>query len=115
MLKSVTIEKKNRGITWHEELSDKAASFKTATFYAMKNWNGDPGRLREILDNIPRHYQDDNSKCLPEFRCKTDEEYECSKCIIQDPIAIRLLTEAIRKLQIYTKRQQITRAVFLGN
>ena len=64
----------------------------------MKNCNGDPARLREIL---PRHYQDDHLKCLPESRCKMDEEYECSKCIIQDPIPIRLLTKAIRKLQIY--------------
>ena len=93
-------QRQNRGITWHE-LSDKAASIKTVTFYAMKSCNGDPARLREILDNIPRHYQDDHSKCLPESRCKTDEEYESSKCIILDPIPIRLVTKAIRKLQIY--------------
>ena len=102
ILKNITTgAKKNRGITWHEELADKAASIKTACFYAMKSCNGNPDKLREILDNIPRHYQDDHAKCLPESRCKTDEEYECSKCPIRDPVAIRLLTDAIRKLQIY--------------
>ena len=102
ILKNITTgAKKNRGITWHEELADKAASIKTACFYAMKSCNGNPDKLRDILDNIPRHYQDDHAKCLPESRCKTDEEYECSKCPIRDPVAIRLLTDAIRKLQIY--------------
>ena len=67
----------------------------------MKSCKGEPDRLREILDNFPRHYQDDHEKCLPESRCKTDEEYECSKCPLQDPVAIQLLTDAIRKLQIY--------------
>ena len=101
-LKSVTSgPKKNRGKTWHEELADKAASIKTATYYAMKNCNGDATRLREILDNIPKHYQNDHTNCLSESRCKREEGYEGSKCIIQDPVAVRLLTEAIRKLQIY--------------
>lgn len=95
------VQKNNKGITWHEELVDKAASVKTATYYAMKNCNGDPTRLRQILDNIPCHYQGDHTNCLPESRCKTEEEYEGSKCTIKDPVAVRLLTEAIRKLQVY--------------
>ena len=73
VLKSVISgAKKNSGITWHEELSDKAASIKTAAFYVMKNCNGDPARLRELLHNIPGHYQADHSKFLPESRCKTE-------------------------------------------
>ena len=37
VLKNITIDaKKNWGIIWHEELSDKAASIKIACFYVMK-------------------------------------------------------------------------------
>ena len=40
VLKSITSgPKKMHGITWHEELTDKAASVKTAAYYAMKNCN----------------------------------------------------------------------------
>ena len=65
VLKNITTgAKKKRGIIWHEELSDKAASIKIACFYAMKCCKGDPAELLEIPNNIPRHYQD--AKCLPE-------------------------------------------------
>ena len=101
-LKSVTTgPKKMPGITWHEELADKASSVKTATYYAMKNCNGYGERLRQMLDNIPEHYKGNHEQCLPQSRCKQEDSYVCSKCELKDPKAISLLSAAIKKLQIY--------------
>ena len=101
-LKSVTTgPKKMHGITWHEELADKASSVKTATYYAMKNCNGSGERLRQMLDNIPEHYKGNHEQCLQQSRCKQADSYVCSICELKDPKAISLLSAAIKKLQIY--------------
>ena len=101
-LKSVTAgPKKMHGITWHEELADKAGSIKTATYYAMKNCNGSPERLRQMLDNITEHYKGNHEQCLSQSRCKQDDDYVCTKSELKDPKAISLLSAAIKKLQVY--------------
>ena len=101
-LKNITSgPKKMHGLTWHEELTDKAASVKTAAYYAMKNCKGSGETLRQMLDNIPEHYIGNHSQCLPESRCKQEERYICSKSELKDPKAISLLSAAIKKLQIY--------------
>ena len=101
-LKNITSgPKKMHGLTWHEELTDKAASVKTAAYYAMKNCKGSGETLRQMLDNIPEHYIGNHSHCLPESRCKQEERYICSKSELKDPKAISLLSAAIKKLQIY--------------
>ena len=38
---------KQHGITWHEELKDKAASIKTHVYYAMKTCHGSLDSLRK--------------------------------------------------------------------
>lgn len=102
-LKNITSgPKKNCGKTWHEELSDKAAAVKTATYFAMKTCNGSAAKLRDILDNIPEHYQGNHDKCPSQSRCQVEgDTYESSKCDLKDPVAINLLKTAIKKLQIY--------------
>ena len=102
VLKSITSgPKKMHGITWHGELTDKAASVKTAAYYAMKNCNGSGEKLRQMLDNIPEHYKGNHTQCLPQSKCKQEERYVCSKSELKDPKAISLLSAAIKKLQIY--------------
>ena len=92
---------KLHGVTWHGELSDKAASIKTHCYYAMKNCQQSPEKLKQLLDNIVSHYRNIHDQCLPTSRCKIDPAYEPSKTILKDTRAIKLLTDAIRKLQIY--------------
>ena len=101
-LKSVTTgPTKMHGITWHEELADKACSVKPATYYAMQNCYGSGERLRQMFNNIPEHYKENHEQCLPQSRCKEEDRYVCSKCELKDPKAISLLSLAIKKLQIY--------------
>ena len=96
-MKSITTgPKKNHGVTWHEELADKGAAIKTATYHAMKTCQGSAQKLRELLDNIPEHYKGNHSNCASESRCRLEGEiYECSKCTLKDPVAIELLSKAI--------------------
>ena len=96
-----TGSQKNHGKTWHGELSDKAASVKTHCYYGMKYCEGKPENLRSILDNIILHYQNIHTNCLPQSRCRTEENYEPSKTIIKDSLAVELLHRAIRNLQLY--------------
>ncbi|KAK3106301.1 hypothetical protein FSP39_017387 [Pinctada imbricata] len=89
------------GKTWHGELSDKSASIKTHTYYAIKNCDGSPDKLRANLDNIIPHYQNIHSNCAAESRCRTDPNYIPSKVILTDKVAIKLLDGAVKNLQIY--------------
>ena len=96
-----TRPKKNHGKTWYAELTDKAAAIKTATYHAMKNCDGSAEKLRQQLDNICEHYKGNNERCSTESKCKKKENYICSKSELKDPVAVNLLSSAIKKLQIY--------------
>lgn len=97
-LKGITSgPKKNHGKTWHTELTDKAAAIKTATYHALKSCDGSPEKLRQTLDNICDHYRGNHENCSSESRCKKEENYICSKSELKDPVAISLLTSAIKK------------------
>ena len=86
------------GITWHEELSDKTAAVNAATYFAIKRCDGSENKLKELLDNKPEHYKGNHTECSFEARCQQKEEsYESSKCSMNDPTAIELLTKVIRK------------------
>lgn len=91
----------SHGKTWHEELSDKAASIKTHCYWVMKTCEGSANNLVAGLDNIVDHYKNDHTRCSPESRCKIDPNYEPTKTIIESPAAECILREAIRKLPIY--------------
>ncbi|MES9884387.1 MAG: hypothetical protein ABW185_26365 [Sedimenticola sp.] len=97
----VTGPKRKHGITWHDQLRDKAASIKTHAYYAMKHCSGSGPKLRSILDNTTAHYQNKHEHCLPNSRCKTEEYYIPSKVIITDSAAASILTKAIHSLQVY--------------
>lgn len=72
-------------------------AIKTATYHAMKSCDGSPEKLRQTLDNICDHYRGNHENCSSESRCKKEENYICSKSELKDPVAISLLTSAIKK------------------
>ena len=92
--------RKYHGITWHGELSDKAAAIKTHIYYSMKNSNNDAKTLQNNILNFIEHYQNNHGECLPTARCKTDQNYECSKYILKSEKAISLLTDFIKSLPV---------------
>ena len=102
---------KQHGITWHEELKDKAASIKTHVYYAMKTCHGSPDALRKNLDNIVGHYKDNHGNCQPESRCRTDENYIPSKVNLKDSSAISILVKAIHSLQVYKTPQDFVHCI----
>ncbi|VDI76549.1 Hypothetical predicted protein [Mytilus galloprovincialis] len=89
------------GQTWHPELSDKAASIKTHLYWAMKNCNKDPVKLKLSLLNIVEHYKNNHEHCSELSRCKTDSNYEPTKYLIKDPKAEMLLGRALMNTQVY--------------
>ena len=89
------------GTTWHPELSDKAASIKTHLYWAMKNCDRDPVKLKLSILNIKEHYKNNHEHCFEQSRCKTDSNYEPSKYIIKDPKAEMLLGRALMNTQVY--------------
>ena len=95
--------KRDHGKTWHVELSDKAGSIRTHIHWAMKNCDGSAQKLCDMLDNISNHYKDVHDKCHPTSRCKADPAYEPTKVKLTDPVAEKLLTNAIHNLVIYKK------------
>ena len=95
--------KKNHGKTWHNELSDKAGSIRTHAYWAMKNCGGSPNKLIDMLENIVCHYKGSHENCHSTSRCKADPAYEPTKFMLSDPVAEKLLFQAIRSLPIYKK------------
>ncbi|CAC5391380.1 unnamed protein product [Mytilus coruscus] len=89
------------GQTLHPELSDKAASIKTHLYWAMKNCNKDPVKLKLSLLNIVEHYKNNQEHCSELSRCKTDSNYEPTKYLIKDPKAEMLLGRALMNIQVY--------------
>ncbi|CAC5406120.1 unnamed protein product [Mytilus coruscus] len=89
------------GQTWHPELSDKAASIKTHLYWAMKNCNKDPVKLKLSLLNIVEHYKNNHEHCSKSSSCKTDSNYEPTKYLIKDPKAEMLLGRALMNTQVY--------------
>ena len=105
MKKIITTPKKMEGKTWHPQLTDKAASVKTAVYYQMKYCQGRASQLRAGIDNTIGHYKGNHSKCLSESRCRLDANYIPSKIQITDPVAEKLPQHFLHKLPIYKKAE----------
>jgi hypothetical protein len=102
---------KNSGVTWHPQLSDKVSGVKTHTYYSMKNCGGNPLTLKNLLDNIPKHYKNEHTNCPPTSRCKTEANYVASRLIINEDIAETLLRKVIQGLFMYRHPEKYTRCV----
>ncbi len=95
------------GITWHSELSDKAAPLKTHAFWSMKYSNGDAEKLQSNLLNFVEHYKGNHNNCFASARCKTEgDQYMSTKIKITDEQAETILVNHIKGMKIYKKAQE---------
>ena len=99
------------GVTWHWQLQDKASSIITHTHWAMRNCNGDPKILRDSLENVVAHYQNNHEKCHATSRCRSEPRYDPSKTILVDPVAVSLLTKCIKGSAVYKRAQDFVKAL----
>ena len=68
----------------------------------------DPMKLESLktefqkkLLTMVEHSQDLHANCDPQSRCKRDVNYEMSTCRVEDPVAIGLLTAAVKSSRLY--------------
>ncbi|XP_070556938.1 uncharacterized protein [Ptychodera flava] len=106
---------RNQNVTWHPQLSDKGSGIKTHCYWSMKrakqylqvNGNTPEVRaeasrqLRQDLDNVVAHYQDNHTYCDQSSRCRRQENYQPSYRAIRSPTAAEMLRKALQKSAIY--------------
>ena len=90
-----------KGKTWFKELVDKVEPVATHFYWAVKHCQSNSLNLRTMLDNIVDHYQNNHKRCHSSSRCQRDPNYESSKVVIENPMAIKLLRGAIVNSIIY--------------
>lgn len=93
--------KKSEGWTWSEQLIDKTEPIATHVHWAIRHYEEDPVKLREYMDNIIPHYENNHSKCHPASRCKMDPNYEPSRIVLTSKHAKKLLDKTIKECVIY--------------
>lgn len=93
--------KKSEGWTWSEQLIDKTEPIATHVHWAIRHCEEDPVKLREYMDNIIPHYENNHSKCHPASRCKMDPNYEPSRMVLTSKHAKKLLDKTIKECVIY--------------
>ena len=101
MKKLSTGTKKTEDISWSNQLSDKIEPVATHIHWAVRNCNQEPKKLRELIETIVPHYQNDHTKCHHDSRCRKDENYEPSRIVITSKMASKLLEKAIKDSVIY--------------
>ena len=83
------------GKTWSEQLKDKVEPTATHFHWAIRNCNGDTNTLMKLLDNVVEHYCKIHKDCPTSSRCRTDPNYEPSRVVITDSVAVKLLCGVI--------------------
>ena len=83
--------KKSEGVTWSEQLVDKAEPIATHIHWAVRHCEKDPKKLQEFIGNIIPHYENCHEKCHHQSRCKQDKNYEPSRVVLTSKIAKKLL------------------------
>ncbi|MEW8546818.1 MAG: hypothetical protein AB2693_25165 [Candidatus Thiodiazotropha sp.] len=91
---------KNKGRTWHPQLADKGARLRNHMYYAIDNCGGNPDILRQSIDSCVLHFQDNHNNCAPDSACR-QPNYVPDFTILQEPVAVRLLTDFIHSLTLY--------------
>lgn len=89
------------GKEWFKDLADKSASIRTHLYWCMKNCKEDAQKLREMMDSIIPHYTGDHSTCHQDSRCKRDNPYIPSKCLITTEAAVTALSKFLHNNVIY--------------
>lgn len=92
--------RRDEGIKWFTQLSDKAKATKTHVYWAMRNNDGTAAGFQQYLLNIVDHYQGKHDLCHQDSRCK-HAGYICSKKEVSDPKAVDAYRTAIMKTTIY--------------
>jgi hypothetical protein len=92
---------RSEGINWHNQLFDKSASVRTHVQHAIRNCQQDPKKLRDGIMNAVQHYKNNHGSCDPAARCKTSDNYEPKKLIIQDPKAELLFEKALKSTIVH--------------
>ncbi|XP_068754196.1 uncharacterized protein [Montipora capricornis] len=62
--------RRDEGIKWFTELSDKAKATKTHFYWAMRNNDGTAAEFQQYLLNVVDHYQGKHDLCHQDSRCK---------------------------------------------
>ncbi|CAH1242323.1 Hypp6578 [Branchiostoma lanceolatum] len=111
-MKGITTGPKYKeGVSWHPELTDKAASVKTHVYWAMKNCALDAGRLRGYIDNTINHYKGDHTGCHHTSTCQVEgDDYRPRKVPIEDPKAEKLLRDFLRGTVVYKNAENYVHA-----
>ena len=86
-----------KGKSWHIQLEDKSEDVATHAHWTIRNCGQNVECLRQTLLNAIEHYKDNHAHCHSSSRCQTDPKYEPSKWVIADPVAEKLLHNAIVK------------------
>ena len=98
--------KKSEGKTWHHQLFDKGSSVKVHVNWCIRNCEHNSDTLKQKLENVVKHYQNDHDNCDPKSRCKTDPRYEPSKLVITSPVAANMLLKFIQSLNVYRRPER---------
>ena len=93
--------KKSEGVTWSEQLVDKAEPIATHIHWAVRHCEKDPKKLQEFIGNIIPHYENCHEKCHHQSRCKQDKNYEPSRVVLTSKIAKKLLENALKGSVIF--------------
>ena len=93
---------KNKGTTWHPELADKVSRMRNHLYWAMDHCNGDEATLKRHLDTAIEHFQMRHDGCDPSSVC-CQPGYAPDYVVVQDPVAVSLLTNFVHKSAIYRK------------
>jgi len=93
---------KSKGTTWHPELADKVSRMRNHLYWAMDHCNGDEATLKRHLDSAIEHFQMRHDGCDPTSVC-CQPGYAPDYVVLQDPVAILLLTNFVRRSAIYRK------------
>lgn len=96
--------KKNENKTWHPELGDKGALVRNHVYYALDHCDGSATKLRSIILNCVKHFQNIHDECDPTSECKTSG-YVPSFTIITSPVAQELLEKFLKTLTVYKQAE----------
>ena len=97
--------RKNHGVTWHEQLSDKVHTIRKHVQFAIGKCDHDADILREKVDNIVYNYKNIHERCSVKSRCRVDVNNEPSKLILTSPVAEKLLIAALQQIVVYKSQQ----------
>ena len=95
--------KRDHGIKWHEQLSDKKEGVKNHLIYCVMNCGHNADFLRESIESIPMHYSGDHYQCRLSSPCHKNRNYFPSRVIIESPLAYQLLFDWLHKTELYKK------------